>query len=115
MPLNLPLRSPRSLLLGNRPRHATVLVDTVVADGFAASRAFHSVLFAAGGFTAIHTGQSNGPTFDGVVAGAVAFRNNGHFTTELLGLHVAHATSCHAPTQTAEAALAGAIDRGRQG
>ena len=97
------LPSPRS---GARRRN--------VADRLAASRAFHGVLFTASGFTAIYTGQSDGPTFDGVLASAVAFRNNGHFTTELLGSHAAHATSCQALTQTAEAAWREPLTEGRQ-
>ena len=68
-------------------RHARVLVGAEIAHRLAASRAHQRVLLASSGVAAIRAGERNCTAFNGVLAGAVTFRNHVHFTTKLLGWH----------------------------
>ena len=46
------------------------------------------MLHARGRFPALHAGQGYGIALDGILPGAVAFRDDGDFAAELLGWHV---------------------------
>lgn len=62
---------------------AAVLAGAGLAHCPSATRAHQRVLDTASRLTAIHARQGNGSTFNGSLAGSVAFRDDPHFAAEL--------------------------------